>query len=1633
MTGGCSIAGTAPNQIVTFTSSTPCNITASVPASTDYAASSSSPQTVTAGLDSQTISVPTTSTAYNGSAYSVTLTASGFSGTGAVNYTVVAGGTASGCTISNSTLQATSSGYCNVTATIAADGTYSAATSSPSAQTFTLATPTVTITSTAPTSPTVNSNYTPVATSSSGVTPTFSVTGGCSIAGTAPDQVVTFTSTTPCAITASVPASTDYAASSSSPQTVTAGLDSQTISVPTSSTPYNGSAYSVTLTSIGFSGTGAVYYTVVAGGTASGCTISNSTLQATSSGYCNVTATIAADGTYLSATSTPSAQTFTQATPTVSFTSTQPSSPTIGSTYTPTAVSSAGLPVTFGVSGGCTLNGGVVTFTSATPCVIMASTPVTPNYFAALATPSQTTTAVVNSQSTLVVPSTSTPFNGTTYTVTLSSTGGSGTGMVTYALANNSTATQCSIDNSTLTATTYGVCYVTATKAGDGTYGAVTSAPSAQTFTQATPTVSFTSTQPSSPTIGSTYTPTAISSAGLPVTFGVSGGCSLSGGVVTFTGTTPCVVMASTQVTSNYFAALASPPQTITAGLSSQSITVPATTTDYDGTGFSVTLTSSGYSGTGMVSYTLANGSTASGCSISQATLIATSPGYCNVTATITADSTYNTATSAPSAQTFDLATPTVTITSTAPSLPTTNSTYTPVATSSSGVTPVFSVTGGCSISGVAPSQVVTFTSSTPCDITASVPAATGYNAASSSPQTVTAGLTSQTISVPTTSTVYNGATFTVNLTSSGYSGTGMISYALASSPLGTASGCSVSGATLIATSSGTCFVTATITADSMYSATTSAASAQTFTQATPTVSFTSTPSSSPTIGSTYTPTAVSSAGLPVTYSVSGGCSLSGGVVTFTSTTPCNITASSMATSGYAAASSSPQTFSAGLNTQAITVPATTTAFNGVTYTVILTSSGFSGTGAVNYTVVAGGTASGCTVSISTLQATSSGTCDVTATIAADSTYATATSATSVQTFILATPTVTITSSVPSSPAINSTYTPVATSSSGATPDFSVTGGCSIAGVAPSQVVTFTSSTPCAVTASVPQSGGYNAASSSPQTITPGSSGGGGGGGGSPSTPVISTLSLPSTVTGAVYAAPINETGGVAPFVWTATGLPAGLSIDATGDIVGTVSAPAGSYSVTVTVSDSNGARASQGYTLVVGTGLVVANATLPNATVGQSYNEPLTEQGGTGTSSWACAGLPAGLTCSTGGVISGTPTVSGTFNVTLTVNNGGQSATVTLPLTVNASSTSGLVSNLSALPGDGEVLVTWSAPSGATSSQGLSYTVTLSPGAATCTTSTTSCLIEGLTNGTPYAISVVATTTSPAATSAASTLTNEVPTPNPIVAGPSGTGVVATTLSTQLSPGLASATQLNGSTTTASVAVGNTDIVVSGAGLSMTISASSTVSTPTGFTIVLVQGGTAHVSGSGFYPGSLVDVYLAPGSTLLGAVRVGPNGTYLANLAIPSTISAGDHTLLSQGYVKSGKRASESVGVVVDSSNEAFLLLFPFAVGSAALTPTMQSQIRTFAAKLKAIGATSIVITGYTDIAGGAAYNLNLGHNRALSVELYLQTVLIADGVTTSIKMTTLSLGSTAPAASNNTLAGRARNRNVTVMATLL
>ena len=83
------------------------------------------------------------------------------------------------------------------------------------------------------------------------------------------------------------------------------------------------------------------------------------------------------------------------------------------------------------------------------------------------------------------------------------------------------------------------------------------------------------------------------------------------------------------------------------------------------------------------------------------------------------------------------------------------------------------------------------------------------------------------------------------------------------------------------------------------------------------------------------------------------------------------------------------------------------------------------------------------------------------------------------------------------------------------------------------------------------------------------------------------TVSNPGNQSGTVGTAvnlPLSASGGTAPYTWTATGLPAGLSINSgTGTISGTPTA-AGSSSVSVTAKDSTGKSGSASFSWTVGT-----------------------------------------------------------------------------------------------------------------------------------------------------------------------------------------------------------------------------------------------------------------------------------------------------------------------------------------------------------------------------------------------------------------------------------------------------------------
>jgi hypothetical protein len=146
---------------------------------------------------------------------------------------------------------------------------------------------------------------------------------------------------------------------------------------------------------------------------------------------------------------------------------------------------------------------------------------------------------------------------------------------------------------------------------------------------------------------------------------------------------------------------------------------------------------------------------------------------------------------------------------------------------------------------------------------------------------------------------------------------------------------------------------------------------------------------------------------------------------------------------------------------------------------------------------------------------------------------------------------------------------------------------------------------------------------------------------------------------------------GTGTLVFTVTGLPTGLDIDpATGEISGSTGW-VGTYTVVVTVADL--ALIDQGsYELTVAEPPAEPSLNLDqpsDATIdlGSSYTEtPTFSYDGPGTLVFSAVGLPDGLSINPAtGVISGTPTTSGTFTITLTVTDGELTAEVTYHLII--------------------------------------------------------------------------------------------------------------------------------------------------------------------------------------------------------------------------------------------------------------------------------------------------------------------------------------------------------------------------------
>jgi hypothetical protein len=179
-----------------------------------------------------------------------------------------------------------------------------------------------------------------------------------------------------------------------------------------------------------------------------------------------------------------------------------------------------------------------------------------PKYAITLASESFTVTKAI--QSAVSLSSLSTAFSPSNKTVSLTGSGGTGTGTYQYALDNSNTTAGCSVTGSTLTYTTAGTCVVAVTRIADTNYQARTDVVSF-TIGLASQTITFGSLSAKSYS-SDTFTVTATSSASLSVVFtsasqSVCTTSGVSGSTITLLNVGTCVINANQIGDSNIAAA----------------------------------------------------------------------------------------------------------------------------------------------------------------------------------------------------------------------------------------------------------------------------------------------------------------------------------------------------------------------------------------------------------------------------------------------------------------------------------------------------------------------------------------------------------------------------------------------------------------------------------------------------------------------------------------------------------------------------------------------------------------------------------------------------------------------------------------------------------------------------------------------------------------------------------------------------------------------------------------------------------------------------------------------------------------------------------------------------------------------
>ena len=335
-----------------------------------------------------------------------------------------------------------------------------------------------------------------------------------------------------------------------------------------------------------------------------------------------------------------------------------------------------------------------------------------------------------------------------------------------------------------------------------------------------------------------------------------------------------------------------------------------------------------------------------------------------------------------------------------------------------------------------------------------------------------------------------------------------------------------------------------------------------------------------------------------------------------------------------------------------------------------------------------------------------------------------------------------------------------------------------------------------------------------------------------PGAPTIGTATAGNGAATVTFTAPAAN-GGAPVTSYTVTSSPSAITSTCTGSpctITGLANGTAYTFKVTAANgSGSSPASAASNSVTPIGAPITPTNvAGTSNANSQSVVTWTASSSNGGSAITHYTVTSSGGQTCTTANGTTTTCTVTGltngaayTFTVTAT-NAVGTSPASAASGPATPATAPGAPTAVTAVGGYTQAAVSWTAPTSNGGAAVTGYTVTSSTGGHTCTTSTTSCIVTGLTDGTSYTFTV--TSTNAAGTSGASSASNSV-TPSTTVPG-APTGVTATSFASTQSVVTWTAPASNGG-----AAISKYTVTSSGGQTCTTANGTTTTCTVTGLT----------------------------------------------------------------------------------------------------------------------------------------------------------------------------------------------------------